>query len=488
MSILNQSHRYRLKTFLLVFDYVKNEILTMNYSRFFLIVLARRKIILFTLIVTVLTTLVVSLLLPKNYKSTATVVLNHKAPDPVTGVLLSAQQITGYMATQLDVIKSSKTALMVVDQLKLDQSEIVKKSYENSNSNMELRDWLATVLLYDLNIETSRDSSVIHISYKSTDAEFASMIANAFANAYQEISIYLTVEPSQKAASYFTGQLNVLRDRLEDAQKKLTEYQHGKGIIDTDFRLDVETRRLNELSSQLVIAQAELIGAGTEHENSGRGSEAQSVRNAMIGNLKINLSQAESKFSEISQKLGRNHPSYSGAKAEVDMLRSELGKHIKTTAKDAIKKEAEIRAALEEQKVKVLALNRARDELQLLTREVEGAQQAYNSAMQRLNQTTLEGQSNLSSVSILDVAKIPDKPDSPKLLLNVALSIFLGTLLGLGAGLFMEIVDQRVRSAEDLVDILQAPVLGSVKWGPSEQRRRQLTWPRLIQKIGLSLK
>jgi chain length determinant protein EpsF len=435
---------------------------------------------------TVLTTFVVSLLLPKNYKSTATVVLNHKAPDPVTGILLSAQQITGYMATQLDVIKSSKTALMVVDQLKLDQSEIIKTSYENSGSNMELRDWLANVLLNNLNIETPRDSSVIHISYSSTDAEFASMMANAFANAYQEISIRLTVEPSQKAANYFTDQLNVLRDRLEDAQKKLTEYQHGKGIIDTDFRLDVETRRLNELSSQLVIAQAELIGA--EHNNGSRGSEEQSARNAMISNLKINLSQAESKFSEISQKLGRNHPSYAGAKAEMDMLRSELSKHIRTTAKDAIKKEAEIRAALEEQKTKVLTLNRARDELQLLTREVEGAQQAYNSAMQRLNQTTLEGQSNLSSVSILDVAKIPDKPDSPKLLLNIVLSIFLGTLLGLGAGLFMEIIDKRVRSAEDLVDILQVPVLGVVKWGTSEQRRRQLTWPRLMQKINLSLK
>jgi chain length determinant protein EpsF len=471
-----------------MFDYVKNEILTMNYSRFFLIILARRKIILFTLIMTVLTTFVVSLLLPKNYKSTATVVLNHKAPDPVTGILLSAQQITGYMATQLDVIRSSKTALMVVDQLKLDQSEIIKTSYENSGSNMELRDWLANALLNNLNIETPRDSSVIHISYSSTDAEFASMMANAFANAYQEISIRLTVEPSQKAANYFTDQLNVLRDRLEDAQKKLTEYQHGKGIIDTDFRLDVETRRLNELSSQLVIAQAELIGAGAEHANSSRGSEEHSARNAMISNLKINLSQAESRFSEISQKLGRNHPSYAGAKAEMDMLRSELSKHIRATAKDAIKKEAEIGAALEEQKTRVLTLNRARDELQLLTREVEGAQQAYNSAMQRLNQTTLEGQSNLSSVSILDVAKIPDKPDSPKLLLNIILSIFLGTLLGLGAGLFMEIIDKRVRSAEDLVDILQVPVLGVVKWETSEQRHRQLSWPRLMQRISLSLK
>ena len=462
----------------------------MNYSRFLLIILARRKIILLTLAVTILTTLVVSLLLPKNYRSTATLVLTQKGPDPVTGIMMSPQHITGYMATQLDVIKSSKTALMVVDQLKLDQSPIVKRNYEDSNTTMELRDWLAAFLLRNLEVETARDSSVIGISFKSTDPEFAAMMANAFANAYQEISIRLTVEPSQKAAMYFTDQLNVLRDRAETAQKKLTAFQHDNGIIDADFRLDIETRRLNDLSSQLVVAQAELIGAVSEKNSNFRGGETQSIaRNAMIGNLKISLSQAESRFSEISQRLGRNHPSYAAARAEVEKLRSELSKHVKATTQDAVSQVAEIRAALDEQKSKVLSLNRARDELQLLVREVEGAHQAYNNAMQRLNQTTLEGQSNLSSVSVLDTAKIPDTPNSPKILLNMILSLFLGTLLGLGVGLLAEMIDRRVRSAEDLVDVLQAPVLGVVKkWGAPEQKRLQSPLPRLMRKANLSLK
>ena len=99
--------------------------------------------------------------------------------------------------------------------------------------------------------------------------------------------------------------------------------------------------------------------------------------------------------------------------------------------------------------------------------------------MQRLNQTTLEGQSNLSSVSILDTAKIPDKPDSPKILLNLALSAFLGTLLGIGAGLLAEMIDRRVRSAEDLVDVLHAPVFGIIKRDIPKQRRLQLVLPRL---------
>ena len=455
----------------------------MDFSRFFLIILARHRLILLTLIVTVSTTLVVSLLLPKNYKSAATLLVTHKGADPVTGMIIPAQLSAGYMATQLDVIKSTRTALMVIDQLRLDQSEAVKGQFENSNSNLGLRDWLAALLLRNLDIDTSRDSSVIGISFKGTDPMFTSIIANAFASAYQEMSILLTVEPSQKAAVYFTEQLNVLRDKLETVQKNLSDYQHEKGIVDVDYRLDIETKRLNDLSSQLIVAQAEVMGAVSGASDNNSGGEKNSIgRNPMINNLKLSLTQAESNFSEISQKLGHNHPSYAGAKAEVEKLRAELNKYIRVATNTAINQESGIRAALEEQKTKVLTLNRARDELLPLVKDVEGAQQAYNTAMQRLNQTSLEGQSNLSSVSILDTAKIPDTPDSPKILLNMVLSVILGTLLGLGFGLLAEMVDRRVRSAEDLVDVLQVPVLGIIKRGEPKQRRMmQLAWPRLIR-------
>lgn len=454
----------------------------MDFSRFFFIVLARYKLILLTLVVTIATTLIVSLNLPKSYKSSATLLLTYKGVDPVTGSVIPAHLNPSFMATQIDVIKSSRTAIMVIDQLRLDQSDAVRKQHEDSNSELSLRDWLANFLLRNVDVETSRDSSVIGIGYKGPDPMFAAAMANAFANAYQEISIRLTVEPSQKAATYFTDQLNVLRDRLEIAQKKLTEYQQEMGIIDVDYRLDVETKRLDELSRQLIFAQAELMGAISEGESNVVGESTSIAKNAMINNLKLSLVQAETKFSEISQRIGSNHPMYAAAKADVDKLRAELSRYIRATKNTAINQESEVRAALEEQKAKVLTLNRSRNELLLLAREVEGAQQAYNTAMQRLNQTSLEGQANLSTVSILDTAKVPERPDSPKIFLNTILSVILGTLLGLGAGLLVEMVDRRVRSAEDLIDILQVPVLGVIKRGAPKPKRLQIAWPRLLRK------
>lgn len=99
----------------------------MNFNLFLRILYARRKIIAMTLIITVLTTLVVSLLLPKTYKATTTLVLNYKGADPITGMPLPAQLLPGYMATQVDIINSRNVGLKVVDELKLAEGAAVNE-------------------------------------------------------------------------------------------------------------------------------------------------------------------------------------------------------------------------------------------------------------------------------------------------------------------------------------------------------------------------
>jgi uncharacterized protein involved in exopolysaccharide biosynthesis len=57
--------------------------------------------------------------LPKTYKATASVLLNYKGMDPVTGLTMPGQLLPGYMATQIDIISSKNVALRVVDRCKL---------------------------------------------------------------------------------------------------------------------------------------------------------------------------------------------------------------------------------------------------------------------------------------------------------------------------------------------------------------------------------
>lgn len=433
----------------------------MNPLQFVRILRARYKIVLFVFLVTVLTTLAISLLLPKSYKAATTVLLTNKGVDPVTGHTLPIQLMHGFMATQLDVISSTRTALMVVERLNLDQNPVIRQRFERSGEESSIQHWLAAMLTKNLYVEPSRESNVITIGFRGTDPAFVAAIANAFAVAYQEMSIRLTVEPSQLASTYLSNQLNVLRENLEVAQSKVSRFQQEEGIVDVDNRLDIETRRLNELSSKLVSAQNEIMGAAESGSDRAAG-ELSVVNNALINGLKANLVQAEARLADVEQRLGINHPEHEGTRAQVTKIRAELAKHTRVTSRGAIIRENEVREALEAQKTRVLALQQARDELRLLSREAEGAQHAYDSALQHMNRIRLEGRSNLSSVSILDPATVPASHDSPNVRLNLIVSIFLGSLLGVFFGLLVEMLDRRVRSDEDLKDVLHAPVLGGI--------------------------
>ena len=63
---------------------------------------------------------------------------------------------------------------------------------------------------------------------------------------------------------------------------------------------------------------------------------------------------------------------------------------------------------------------------------------------------------------VLSPAVAPLKPSSPKVLLNTALAVFLGLLLGVGAALLLELMDQRVRGEEDLTLLDGVPMLGTI--------------------------
>ena len=82
----------------------------MTFHQFLLILRARRKIVIATLLFTVTATLVVSLLLPKQYTASTAVLIDVKSPDPVAGMVIPGLASPAYMATQVDIINSNRVA------------------------------------------------------------------------------------------------------------------------------------------------------------------------------------------------------------------------------------------------------------------------------------------------------------------------------------------------------------------------------------------
>jgi uncharacterized protein involved in exopolysaccharide biosynthesis len=118
-------------------------------------------------------------------------------------------------------------------------------------------------------------------------------------------------------------------------------------------------------------------------------------------------------------------------------------------------KEKDLLEAMELQKKRILELNRQRDQISVLQRDLESAKRNYEGVSQRFAQTRLESHSAQTNISILNPAAVPTEHSRPKILLNVLISIFVGTLLGVFLAFVLELVNRRVRSSEDLAEIME---------------------------------
>lgn len=397
----------------------------MTLQQFLIILWARRRVALGLLALTVFATLLASLGMPKSYTATAKLVINYRATDPISGTTAPDLLMPTYLATQAEIIRSHSVALKVVDDLGLASDPATIQAFaETTAGNGGLRERLAYILSNRLNVKTSPEGATIDLSYQGEDPESAAALANAFADAYIQTSVRLNIEPARRTAEWFGEQVKALRDNLVKAQQNLADYQHAKGIVSLDERLDVESTRLAELSNQLVLAQAQTF-------------------------------DVSSKQKQI----------YSGKR--LDQLDNDVG--------SAMKREASIRAALERQKALVMEVNQQREELGMLQGDVATAQKVLDLTMQRFSQTSMAGQASQSEAVVLDRATPPLEPSRPKVLRNLAISIFLGTMLAVGGALLAEMHDRRIHEPEDLSLGLNVPVLAVVAW-PRGAHRRSPGW------------
>jgi polysaccharide biosynthesis transport protein len=416
-------------------------------------------------------------------------VIDVKSPDPVMGMILPGALTPGYMATQIDIIISDRVAQRVVKLLRMDESPAIREQWmEATEGEGDLTVWLADLLKKKLNVKPSRDSNVINIEFSGADPSFAAVVANAFAQAYIDINLELKVDPARQHANWFDDQTKALRDKLEKARQALSSHQQETGIIATEERLDYELSKLHDLSTQLTMAQ------GLTSDSSSRRKAAENpdtlaevMQNPLVNSLKSDIARLDAKLQESSVNLGRNHPQTQRTTSELASLRNRLASEIKqirnsisTSYEVGKHKEDELLEAIERQKARVLELNKQRDQISVLQRDVEAAQRNFEAVSQRSAHTRLESLAVQTNIAILNAAAIPIEHSRPRILLNVFVSIFLGTLLALGIAVMLELLNRRVRSEEDLLQVIGAPMLGAISTGRAQRPASNTKKSRLL--------
>ena len=463
----------------------------------------------------------VALSLPKRYQAEASVLV-----DPMSAAL-SGDGGGGWArenpaATQADVIASYGVALDVVKALDLTRrtdairliagsgplhwlhvfvAELLPGSPGGRQASM--KDWLATQLLDKLHVHTSSDSRVVKVAYSSPDAGFAAQVANAFVQAYLRSAAQVGTAPAERTAQLFDRQLPLLQQRLQQAEDRLSAFERKTGLVSAGQGLDAENARLADLSSQLVQAQSLDYVARAKQRRLQRfirggvpESEAPTevLDSPAVQQSQQQVVQAQADLSTLSHRLGPNHPLYRAAETKLQRAQSDyrqqmlaVARGLLGSARNSAEQVAQLRAAERQQRSKVLGLKNAYAQRDVLQSDVDNARQAYQDAAQRLAKTRMQGEAaQNASATLLDSATPPLRPAGPKVGLILGIALLAGMALGIGAALWQETLDRRVRAPLDIVELIGLPVV-AVLQGRARARRAPLLLgapsrvPRLIR-------
>lgn len=456
----------------------------MTLSQILTVLRARWLLALGVLVTVVALVAAVNLTRTPQYTATAAVVLDVKSPDPIAGVVLPGMTVTTYMGTQLGVMQSDRVAQLALKSLQMDKDPALRETWTQATGGKgDFMAWLVDRTLRTLEVLPTRDSNIMSVVYTAADPLLAAAVANAFVQAYIDVTVELRVEPARQYSSFFDARGKHLRDELEQAQTRLSAFQQQHDIVASDQRFDVEKVRLAELSTQLVLMQGMAHESGSRQSQVGANGERLSevVNNPLVVSLNTELARQEARLNELSEKLGSQHPQVLEMQSSVSQARARLAVQTRRVASSVAidnnvnqSRLAMLRDTVEAQRAKVLRLKGQGDELTVLQRDVENAQRAYDMVQTRAAQTSVESQTTQTNVSVLKRATAPAAPSSPRVLLHVLAAGFVGALLALAAVMVRESADRRLRSAADVTLALRQPLLAVLP-----QRARQPASGRL---------
>lgn len=430
----------------------------MSLHQFFSILRARRGAAGLILLATLALAAAWVVLHPVHYVARAPVLVDIRT-DPVGATPLQGMVSPGYMSTQIDIIKSDRVAENAMAALPKDQQPMLRLAQE-ARKMPAPQQWIAHQLQTELDVKPARESNIINITWRGRSPAEAALVANAFAQGYLDTYLNLKTAPAKRYADWFDDQVRASRERLEQAQAKLSAYQEKAGIISSSEQGDYETARLTDLTQQLLVAQGR--GRGGSGETS-----PEVMSSPLVNNMRADVAKLEAKVQEASATMGPNHPQMQRMEAELRSMRSRLaaessrvGSAAAVSHQASASRVRELQQAIAAQKARVLATNKERGQLSVLQREVESAQKAYETVSASAAQSRLQSMTTQSNVVFLGSAVQPIEPSGPSAQQAMLIAFAAGILLAIAGALMLELVNRRVRSIEDLSMVTQLPILG----------------------------
>jgi capsular exopolysaccharide synthesis family protein len=181
--------------------------------------------------------------------------------------------------------------------------------------------------------------------------------------------------------------------------------------------------------------------------------------------------QIESQQASLDKAIAKNN-------AEIDEYKkratTDLLNTLQTNFDKARDKEAKIRQAFDEQYARAQGENSGAVTIKLLQQNLEANKNFLKQLQDQQSSNDVMSQGSDNNISVAGFAIPNNIPVAPRRLTTVLAALFLSTIFGMGLALFLEYLDDTIRTVEEIESVLQLPALAAIPTIESMPKRKLL--------------
>lgn len=382
-----------------------------------------------------------------------------------------------FVATQAGLLSSRSLAERVAQDLNLANNA----GFVGTDGSADTRLKIATgKVAGGLNVEVPEEGQLIRFSYSTESPEMAAKVANGIAEGFINSSLQRRYEASAYARQFLEKQIAKSRGDLERSERQLVTYAQQQGIINTGTGEGARNPSdANSLQGESLVALnkalADAIARRVAAEGAYRQAQAMGAGEVAAGTAALRQSRAalEADYQDKRTVMKPEHPEMISLRSRIEELDRQIAREGAQVASGRASTLAgEYRAALGAERAlqsrvaalkgSVLDLRGRSIQYQILQREVDTNRSLYDALLQRYKEVGVAGGVSAAPVSIVDRAEPPGGPYKPSLPFNLGLGLIFGLLGGIGGAVGYELVNDTIKTREDIRNKLRLAPLGAI--------------------------
>lgn len=457
-----------------------------------------RFVIIGAVVACVLLGLIATLLMTPKYTAVATIEISREA-NKVTDIqgveretsvadqefyqtqygLLKSRSLSERVATRLRLVDDPKFYELFGYSSEHPAFQLVSGRFPSTGRDVRLR-IAGELLLKNLSLAPTRLSRLVDIGFTSPDPRLSSNVSNAWAESFIQTNLERKIQATSYGRNLLQQQLGQLKERLDTSQRQLVAYASAQKIINLPAQTGGDGRStaersivaddLSALNAALAQATADRIQVEARYNQAGSaGASTEALRNQAINSLRARRAELAADYQRLMVQFEPEYPAARAIKSQLDQLDRSIAREENRVSgslladyREAQQRERALDAKVASLKANYLDLRRRSIQYNIFQQEVDTNRALYDGLLQRFKEIGVAGGVGVNNISVVDPADIPQKPSSPRLLLNLAISLLAGLMLGAGLAFGLEQIDEAIADPGEVERRLGLPLLGPV--------------------------